>query len=409
VPRVVITGVGILSSIGNRADEVLASLREGRSGIVACPEMLEHGFRSGVYAPVKGWDQSVLGKTALKTMSRAAALAAGAARQAVADARLAEDHLKSRRTGVVLGSAFPGVGEAVRAEEIVAAHRSPTRAGGTGVVKIMNSGISGNLAKDLGVEGRVYSISSAFASGVDNIGHAYDLVRFGLQDVVLAGATEEDTWRHAGVSFENSGALSSGWNDHPEKACRPYDKERSGLVLSEGAAVLVLESLEHAERRGATPWAEIVGYGCANDGADMFRPSGEGLKSAIDQAVHAARENGAREIDYVNTHGTGTPLGDTVEIDVLRRTFGEGPLVSSTKGQTGHALGATGAQEAVYSLLMMRHRFVAPTANLQNVDAECAGVRHVTKPTEAVLRAVLTFNVGFGGTNAAVVLKKIGD
>jgi 3-oxoacyl-[acyl-carrier-protein] synthase I len=409
MPRVVITGIGIVSSIGNDKDAVLASLRDGHSGLVAWPEMERAGFRSAVYAPVQGWDGSAIGRRALQTMSRAAQLAAGAAREAVADAALSPEHLANERTGVVVGSAFPGVGDATRAEEIVATHGGPSRAGGTGVVKIMNSGVSGNLAAHFGITGRAYSISSAFATGLDNIGHAYDLVRFGLQDVCLAGATEEDTWRHAGVSFENAGALSTGFNDRPREACRPYDSQRAGLVLSEGAAILVLESLDHAERRGARPWAEIVGYSCTNDGADMFRPTGEGLESAITQALAAAAGNGVRRVDYVNTHGTGTPLGDAVEISVLRKLFGEGPFVSSSKGHAGHSLGATGAQEAVYTLLMMRHGFAAPTANLREVDPECTGVRHVRERTAAALGAALTFNVGFGGTNACLVLRRIGD
>jgi 3-oxoacyl-[acyl-carrier-protein] synthase I len=409
MPRVVITGMGIVSSIGNDKEAVLQSLREGRSGLVSFPEMERAGFRSAVYAPVKDWDPAPIGRRPLQTMSRAAQLAAGAAREAVAEAGLTPEQLASERTGVVVGSAFPGVADATRAEEIVAAHGGPSRAGGTGVVKIMNSGVSGNLAAHLGITGRVYSISSAFAAGLDNIGHAYDLVRFGLQDVVLAGATEEDTWRHAGVSFENAGALSTGFNDRPEEACRPYDRQRAGLVLSEGAAVVVLENVEHAERRGARPWAEIVGYGCTNDGADMFRPSGEGLEAALAEALAAARAQGVEHVDYVNTHGTGTPLGDTVEVATMRKTFGEGPLVSSTKGATGHSLGATGAQEAVYTLLMMRHGFVAPTRNLREVDPECTGVRHVQQLTAAPLHAALTFNVGFGGTNACLVMRRIGD
>ena len=409
MPRVVITGVGVVSSIGNDASQVLDSLREGRSGITACPEMAEYGFRSAVYAPVKGLDASAIGRRALQTMSRAAQLAAGAAREAIGDAALSPETLESDRTGIVVGSAFPGVGEAVRAEEIVAAHGGPSRAGGTGVVKIMNSGISGNLAALLGVTGRVYSISSAFATGLDNVGHAYDLVRFGLQDVVLAGATEEETWRHAGVSFENAGALSAAFNDRPTEACRPYDRRRCGLVLSEGSAVVVVESLDHAEHRGARPLAEIVGYSCTNDGDDMFRPSGEGLEAALTQALAAAAANGLRQVDYVNTHGTGTPLGDTVEVGVLRKLFGDRPFISSTKGLSGHSLGATGAQEVVYTLLMMRHGFVSPTANLQAVDPECAGVRHVQERVEARLDAALTFNVGFGGTNACLVMRRIGD
>jgi 3-oxoacyl-[acyl-carrier-protein] synthase-1 len=409
MPRVVITGLGIVSSIGNDKEAVLQSLREGRSGLVAWPDMARAGFRSAVYAPVKDWDPSPIGRRPLQTMSRAAQLAAMAAREAIADAGLSPEQVASERTGVVVGSAFPGIGEAARAEEVVATHGGPSRAGGTGVVKIMSSGVSGNLAACFGTTGRVYSISSAFSAGLDNVGHAYDLVRFGLQDVCLAGATEEDTWRHAGVSFENAGALSTGFEERPTEACRPYDRQRAGLVLSEGAGVVVVESLEHAERRGARPWAEIVGYSCTNDGADMFRPSGEGLEAALRQALAQATEQGVRGVDYVNTHGTGTPLGDTVEVSALRKVVGEGPLVSSTKGQTGHSLGATGAQEAVYTLLMMRHGFVAPTANLREVDPECAGIRHVQERTSAALGAALTFNVGFGGTNACVVLRRIGD
>jgi 3-oxoacyl-[acyl-carrier-protein] synthase-1 len=341
-------------------------------------------------------------------MSPGAQYATGAALEALAQAGVATDALHSERVGAIVGSAMAGLQEATDTERLLHTRHSPSRAGGTGVVKIMNSTASGNLASFLGVRGRAYSISSAFSSGVDSIGHAFELIGHDLQDVCLAGAAEEAAWRTAGVSLEAAGALADGFNDRPMAACRPYDRDRRGLVLSEGAGILVLEALEYAQARGAQPLAEIVAYAAANDGADVFRPSGQGLRTVLSAALAQAAEAGVEHVTYVNSHATGTPLGDAVEAGVLRDVFGDGPnapWVSSTKGQAGHALGATGAQETVYSLLMLQHGFVAPTANLEHLDPACAGVRHVTQLQQQPVPAVLKLSTGFGGSNACIILR----
>jgi 3-oxoacyl-[acyl-carrier-protein] synthase-1 len=341
-------------------------------------------------------------------MSPGAQYATGAALEALTHAGLLREALQSDRAGAIVGTAFGGHQDAVRVEQILLERKSPSRAGGTGIVKIMNSTASGNLASFLGIRGRAYSISSAFSSGVDCIGHAFDLIAHNLQDVCLAGAAEEAAWRTAGVSLEAAGALADGFNDRPTAACRPYDRDRRGLVLSEGAAILVLEALDYALARGAQPLAEIVAYAAANDGADIFRPTGAGLRTVLNTALAQAATAGLTSISYVNSHATGTPLGDAVEAGVLRDVFGDGPTspwVSSTKGQAGHALGATGAQEIVYGLLMLQHGFVAPTANLDLLDPACAGVRHVARIQHQPVPSVLKLSTGFGGSNACIILR----
>jgi 3-oxoacyl-[acyl-carrier-protein] synthase-1 len=405
--RVVATGLGIVSSIGNNAKEVITSLREGRSGIVFMPEMQELGFRCCVYGPVKGWDPSKLRKRAKLTMSAAAQFAAGAALEALRDAGLEANDLQNERIGVIVGTAFGGINEAVRAEQLLVTRKSPSRAGATGVVKIINSTAAGNLATYLGVQGRTCSISSGCSTGLNSIGHAYELIKYGLQDVCICGATEEDCWKQVGVSCDNGLGMPRAWNDRPTQACRPYDRDHQGLVMSAGAGIVILETLEHAQRRGTRTYAEIIGYGSTNDGNDMFQPTGNGLKRAIQQALTSASERGIEKIDYINPHGAGTPIGDRVEVRVIKELFGQIPLVSSTKGLTGHGMGAAGAQEAVYTLLMLQHNFVAPTANLHNIAPECTGIRHVKTLHQGLLQTAMTFNAGLGGTNACMIFKKL--
>jgi 3-oxoacyl-[acyl-carrier-protein] synthase-1 len=272
----------------------------------------------------------------------------------------------------------------------------------------MNSTTSGNVAVHFKVKGQAISVCSSFAAGPDNIGQSYELIKYGLQDLAICGAAEEEVWKQVGAYFDNAGAMPGGWNEKPDEACRPYDRDRSGFVMSAGAGILVLESMDHAKKRGAPIKAEIVGYGSANDGSDLFRPSGVGLKRAMGQALHSASGYGCNRVDYINGHGTGTTLGDHVEVKAVRDFFDQqAPLLSSTKGLAGHGMGASGAQEAVYALLMLCHGFVAPTRNLIEVDEECRGVPHVQTLMEAKMNSVMTVSVGLGGTASCLLFKRL--
>ncbi|OEU70555.1 MAG: hypothetical protein BA863_18195, partial [Desulfovibrio sp. S3730MH75] len=343
--RVAVTGLGIVSPIGNSKSEVLSALMHQKSGIVYLPAMAERNFKCCVYGAVREVQTRQIPRRTKQTMSNTAIYAAAAALDAIKDARLTQDAFRNDRTAVVLGTWLGGINEVSKIEKVLRKHKSPSRAGGTAVVKLMNSTASGNLASLLGTKGRAYSVSSACASGVDNIGHAYELIKYGLQDLCICGATEEESWAKVGVFFDNCGAMPTRWNRHPEKACRPFSKDREGFVMSEGAGVLILEPLEDALARGASVYAEIVGYGSANDGNNMFEPTGEGLKESIEQATAIARQHSTQfAIDYINSHGLGSKIGDAVEVRVFREVFGSrSPLMSSTKALTGHAMGATGA------------------------------------------------------------------
>jgi 3-oxoacyl-[acyl-carrier-protein] synthase-1 len=403
--RVVVTGIGIVSSLGSSVDTVCDALRSKHSGLTECRAMAELGFRSHVYAPVRGFDAAArLPKPQLRA-SLTAQYALGASMEAVRDAGLDEEALTSDRTAVIIGSAFGDLTEAARAEQVLDTRKSPSRLGGVGAIRMMNSTASGHVATHFHTGGRAYSISSSFATGVDSIGHAYELIRYGVQDIAICGGAEEAVWRSAGVSFETTGSMAHSFNNCPQRACRPYDIEREGIVLSEGAGILILESLDDARRRDARIRAEIVGYGSANDGADMFRPTGEGLRLTLRMAVAAAAEHGVHRLDYANAHGTGTRVGDPIEAAVLGDVLGNETWVSSTKGLSGHALGAAGAQEAVYTLLMMGNGFIAPTANLEHVDPDCLGPRHAQCLQQAKLRSALSVSTGFGGANACIVFK----
>jgi 3-oxoacyl-[acyl-carrier-protein] synthase-1 len=372
------------------------------------PEMQELGFKCCIYAPVKGWDPARVEKRPKKTMSTVAQYAAGAALEALRDAGLEVDQLQNNRTGIIVGTAFGGFNNLFRMEQLCLVHKKPSRAGITGLVKYINSTNSGNLAAYLGVRGRAYSVSSSSSSGTDNIGHAYELIKYGLQDVCVCGAAEEDSWKQVGAYFDNWDGMPKDWNDRPTGACRPYDRDRQGMVMSAGAGIVVLEDLENARRRGATLYAEIVGYGVTNDGTDMFRPTGKGLYRAIRQALDLAAEQGIHHIDYINSHGTGTPLGDRIEVGVIKDVFGsDGPLISSTKGLTGHSMGAAGAQEIVYTVLMLSHNFIAPTVNLDNISQECSGVSHVLSLIEKDLKTVMSLSTGLGGVNSCIIFKEL--
>jgi 3-oxoacyl-[acyl-carrier-protein] synthase I len=406
--RVAVTGLGVVSSIGNNAAEVLQSLRQGRSGIDVLPEMRDLGFKCWVGGQVRGLDESCIHKKARQTMSAVAQYATVAALEAVEDAKLLHGTLHSGRVGVVVGTSFGGIGEWAKAHDMLRRYNNPSRLGGTGLVKGMHSTVSGNLAAYLGVQGRAYSICSSFCAGTDNIGHAYELVARGAIDVCLCGGAEESTWRQVGGFFDNVRGMPSSWNEQPCRACRPYDRDREGIVLSEGAGILIVEALEQAERRGIHPYAEVVGYGAANDGFDMFQPSGKGLNTCLRQALAMAKDKGVTHIDYINTHGTGTRLHDPLEVRVIEEVFNPNtPFVSSTKSLAGHSLGATGAHEAVFTLLMLRHGFIAPTMNLEHIDPDCQGIIHVQTLLEMPLATAMTFNAGLGGANACLVFRKL--
>ncbi|MBI4587214.1 MAG: hypothetical protein HY725_00105 [Candidatus Rokubacteria bacterium] len=406
--RVVVTGLGVVSCIGNNKEEVVHALRNGLSGIGFVPEMKELGLRCQVAGRVQALGTVGIGKRPLQTMSDVARYAAVATLEALDDAKLPREALQSSRAGIVVGTSLGALNEVTKAEALLSAGKSLTRLGATGAVKLMGSSAALNLAAWLGVKGRCYSVSSACAAGTDSIGHAFELIQNGILDLCLCGAAEESAWRQAGVFFDNFGGMPSSWNDCPEKACRPYDRDRDGIVFAEGAGILVLEWLEHAERRGAPMYAEVIGYGTANDGAALFEPNGQGLKRSIEEAIRAAEPSGSLPIDYVNAHGTGTKLGDPVEVGVLREVFGSSsPPVSSTKALTGHSQGAAGAHEAIFTLLMLHHNFVTPTANLDHIAPECAGIRHVHTLMELPLKTAMSFNAGFGGTNACVIFRRL--
>lgn len=404
--RVVVTGLGVVASIGNNKAEVLRSLRESRSGIQFVPEMKELGFRCHVAGRIKGLDVTGIGKRPLLNMSDVARFAAVAAAEAIGDAQLSPDALKTDRVAVVVGTTFGGLNELAKAERLLLKHHNPLRVG-VGPVKAMHFTAAGNLASWLGVRGRAYSICSSFCAGADSIGHAYELISRGVVDVCLCGASEEATLRQVWGCFDNWDGLPTSWNDHPERACRPYDQSREGTVLSEGAGILVLEARENAVQRGADPYAEVIGYGSGNDGFSMFQPSGDGLRDCIQQAMAASEQRGGQRIDYINSHGTGTKVHDALEARLVKEIFGAAsPLVSSTKALAGHSLGATGAHEAIFTLLMLRHGFVAPTVNLEHIAPECEGISHVQSIREVSLETVMTFNAGLGGTNACLIFRK---
>jgi 3-oxoacyl-[acyl-carrier-protein] synthase I len=401
--RVVVTGVGVVSPIGNNKKEVVHALRGSLSGIEFIPEMKDLGYHCQVAGFIKNLYIHGLRKRQLRTMSDVAKFAAMAAQEALDDAKIETDALQHTRSGIVLGSGVGGISEVSRIETCLRSHKSPTHLGAAGIVKMMNSTAAINLAAWLGVRGRCYSVSSACATGTDSIGHGFELIQHDLLDICVCGASEEKAIKNICAFGDAVLATSAGFNDRPDKACRPYDQSRQGTVISEGSGVLVLEALEHAERREAEIYAEIISYGSANDGAGMFEPNGKGLGRCIEQALASVKP---AQIDYINAHGAGTRIGDQVEIQVIRKVFGNtSPMISSTKGLTGHAAGAAGAHEAIYTLLMLRDGFVAPTANLEHVAPECDGVNHVRYLTEARLKTAMSFNSGLGGHNACLIFQ----
>jgi len=401
--RVAITGLGIVSSIGCDAGEVTQSLREARSGIVAAPRYAELGFRCHVHAePTIVWEDHV-DRRAARFLASGTAYGHIAMEQAIADAGLAEADVSNERTGLIVGSGGASTRSIVEAADI-ARTKGVKRIGPFAVPKAMSSGPSATLATWFKIRGINYSISSACATSTHCIGAAYEQIRLGNQDLVFAGGCEELDWTLSCL-FDAMGAMSSRFNDTPKRASRPYDVDRDGFVIAGGAGMVVVEDMDRALARGATIHAEIVGY-CANsDGHDMVAPSGEGAVRCMRQALAGA---GNRKIDYLNPHGTGTPVGDLKEMSAVREVFGSAaPLISSTKALTGHSLGAAGAQEAIYGLLMMREGFVAESANIDTLDPAFDDLPIVRERIDRPVETVMSNSFGFGGTNGCLVLTQV--
>ncbi len=404
--RVVITGLGIVSPIGNNADEVLASLKAGTSGIVASPEMAEHGFRSQIAGTVKLDIAEHVEKRALRFMGPGAAYAYIAMGQAIADAGLDADTVSNPRTGLIAGSGGPSTSAMFTAHNIVKDTGATKRIGPFAVPKCMSSTISANLSTQYKIKGINYSITSACSTSLHCIGSAAEQIMMGKQDVMFAGGAEELDWTLSCL-FDAMGAMSSKYNDTPEKASRAFDADRDGFVIAGGGAMLVLESLEHATARGAKIYAEVTGFAATSDGHDMVAPSGEGGERAMRLALGSLPEG--RKVSYINAHGTSTPVGDVGEIEAVRRVFGQGttPPVSSTKSMTGHSQGATGASEAVYCLLMLQNDFIAPSINVETLDPALAPEEiATTRVDNAGLDTIMTNSFGFGGTNGSMLLSK---
>jgi 3-oxoacyl-[acyl-carrier-protein] synthase-1 len=401
--RVVVTGMGIVSSIGNSTQEVLASLREGKPGIVAAEKYAELGFRCRVHGEPKiDWEPMVPRKPR-RFMEDGVGWNYVAMDQAIRDAGLDEKDIINERTGIIMGQGGPSTRAIVHAADVTR-EKDPKKVGPFEVPKGMCSGPSAALATAFQIKGTNYSISSACSTSAHCIGNAGELIQWGKQDVMFAGGCEELDWTLS-VLFDAMGAMSSGFNQTPEKASRAYDKDRDGFVIAGGAGVLVLEELEHAKARGAKIYAEVAGYGATSDGHDMVAPSGEGAVRCMRMAL----ENVKAPVDYINPHATSTPIGDIKEIEAIREVFGDKcPPISATKSLTGHSLGAAGAQEAIYSLLMMNSGFICESANIENLDPDVADVPIVRERRDDVaLGCVLSNSFGFGGTNASVVFKRL--
>jgi 3-oxoacyl-[acyl-carrier-protein] synthase-1 len=406
--RVVVTGMGIVSSIGNNSQEVLASLREGRSGIVRAEKYAELGFRCQVHgAPNIDWEAQVPRKPR-RFMGDGVGWNYIAMDQAIRDAGLEEKHVINERTGIIVGSGGPSTRAIVAAADTTR-EKDPKKVGPFEVPKAMCSGPSAALATSFQIKGVNYSISSACSTSAHCIGNAAELIQWGKQDIIFAGGCEELDWTLS-VLFDAMGAMSSKYNDTPAKASRAYDKNRDGFVIAGGAGVVVLEEYEHAKARGARIYGEVVGYGATSDGYDMVAPSGEGAVRCMQAALKGLDGNGVgAPIDYINPHGTGTPIGDLREIEAIRKVFnGDVPKIAATKSLTGHSLGATGVQEAIYSLLMMNNGFICESANIEEIDPDLADMPIVRERMDNVsLNCVMSNSFGFGGTNATLVFRRV--
>ena len=404
--RVVITGIGIISSIGNSAAEVEASLRAGKSGIVFAPEYAEHGFRSQIHGMPQIVLEDHIDKRDLRFMGPGAAYNFLAMKQAVEDSGLSESDVSNERTGLIMGSGGPSTSNFFEAHRIVMEKGAPKRMGPFMVTRCMSSTNSACLATPFKIKGVNYSITSACSTSAHCIGNGTELIQMGKQDIVFAGGGEELHWTLSCL-FDAMGAMSSKYNDAPATASRTYDATRDGFVIAGGGGVVVLEELNHALARGARIYGEVTGYGATSDGYDMVAPSGEGGERSMRLALSTLPED--RKIDYINSHGTSTPVGDVTEMEAIRRVFGRGqtPPVASTKSLTGHSLGATGVHEAIYSLIMMNKGFIAASANVTTLDPALDPAEIVTTLREGVeIDSVLSNSFGFGGTNATLVMSK---
>ncbi len=404
--RVVVTGLGVVSSIGNNAEEVLTSLKAGRSGITANEEMAEHGFRSRVAGAIQLDIKEHVDKRALRFMGPGAAYAHVAMSQAIADSGLEGSDISNPRTGLVAGSGGPSTSAMLSAHQTVLNSGATKRIGPFAVPKCMCSTISANLATAFQIKGLNYSITSACSTSLHCIGNAAEQIMMGKQDVMFAGGGEELDWTLSCL-FDAMGAMSSKYNDTPERASRAFDADRDGFVISAGGGIVVLEELEHALARGAKIYAEVTGYAATSDGHDMVAPSGEGGERAMRLALSTLPEG--RKVSYINAHGTSTPVGDVGEVEAVRRIFGAGnvPPISSTKSMTGHSQGATGAQEAIYCLLALHNDFIIPSINVETLDPAINADEIATSRVDnAGLDTVMTNSFGFGGTNGSMLLSR---
>jgi len=401
--RVVVTGMGIVSSIGNSTQEVLASLREAKSGISTAPDFVEHGFRCQVHGEPDLDPFEILDRRTARFMSKGTAWNYLAMQQAIDDAGLESGEIIHPRTGIIMGSGGPSTRTIVEAAQKTIDTGSPKRIGPTAVPKAMSSTASAVLATQFEIKGVNYSISSACATSNHCIGNAYETIQMGKQDVIFAGGSEDLDWTMSNL-FDAMGAMSSKHNDTPTTASRAFDVNRDGFVIAGGAGVLILEELEHAKARGAKTYAEIVGYGATSDGYDMVAPSGEGAVRCMAMALEGVDGS----IDYINPHATSTGVGDSRETDAMRTVFGDKiPPISATKSLTGHSLGATGVQEAIYSMLMMKNGFICESAHITELDPEFADIPIVRERQDGVeLNTVLSNSFGFGGTNASLVFQR---
>jgi len=401
--RVVVTGLGIVSSIGNNSDEVTASLRDAKSGITFSPDFAEHGFKCQVWGAPTLDPTDLVDRRAMRFLSQGGAWNHVAMKQAIADSGLEAGDITNERTGIIMGSGGASTRAIVEAAEITRKNTSPKRIGPFAVPKAMSSTASATLATWFQIHGVNYSISSACSTSAHCIGNAAEMIQWGKQDVMFAGGHEDLDWTMSNL-FDAMGAMSSKYNDTPSTASRAYDVDRDGFVIAGGAGVVVLEELERAKARGAKIYAEIVGYGATSDGYDMVAPSGEGAVRCMRQALSTVKG----EVDYINTHGTSTPVGDSKEIGAIREVFGEKmPHIQSTKSLTGHSLGAAGVQESIYGLLMMQAGFIGESAHISELDPEFEGVPIVRKRIDnAKIDTVLSNSFGFGGTNATLVFQR---
>lgn len=401
--RAVITGVGIISSIGNNKEEVLESLKTGKSGIETVPSFVEMNMRSQIAGTIKLNPAEHIDRKVFRFMGDAAAYAYLAMREAIEDAHLSEDQVSNDRTGLVIGAGTGSAASQRAAADAARGKRGVKAIGPYAVTKTMASSVSACLATPYKIRGVNYSMSSACATSAHCIGHAAELIQLGKQDIVFAGGAEELSWECAS-QFDAMGAISTKYNDTPEKASRAYDANRDGFVIAGGAAIVVVEELEHALARGAKIYGELVGYGATSDGYDMVAPSGEGAERCMKQALATVDT----PIDYINVHGTSTPVGDVKELSAIKNVFTDTiPAISSTKSMTGHSLGAAGAHEAIYSLLMLDNDFIAPSINIETLDENAQGMNIITETKEnAHLNTVMSNSFGFGGTNAALVFKR---